>query len=266
MKLFAEFAIPIAGTIALAVLTPVVRHVVRRLADALDLKESEHVERLVLEKVDEGIAYAEQRGLQWTKARGALPDGAQKLDWALKFIGRELDAVGVIDVTTQRLIDLIESRLGDARAPGDAVEGMETTQRLRMERLRASVPPAVTALLAFVLLGGCAGAAAGTHVELARGAGTLIDGAGDAIEAVCTVDALRVHENPLRFGERCEKTRDAQHVAVELWELWVELGQQEDVDLDAVLVVARRLASAYDEVRTFVADFGRELPALEVPR
>ncbi|MEO0326788.1 MAG: hypothetical protein AAF447_27850 [Myxococcota bacterium] len=133
-------------------------------------------------------------------------------------------------------------------------------------RSRPPATPTTFAMLLALVLVGCAGRAAGAHVEAARASSTLVDAAGEALEAVCTVEALRAAQTPRLFGERCEKARDAQHVAVELMQTWFELGQADKVDVDSVLVVARRLVATYDEVRGFLALVGRELPALEVPR
>ena len=129
-KAVIEFMIPIIGDLAAPAIAVIAAYAARRLAKFLSVQESEKLEAFVREKVGDGVAYAEQMGLRFARDRGELPDSAAKLSWALGFVQRELEASGIVDVGAGRIVELIESRLGDRDAPGDAIAAGDTLRRL----------------------------------------------------------------------------------------------------------------------------------------
>ena len=154
-KLAVEHLLPILATLALAVVTPLAAWLSRKVSRFLGEREAEMFEETLIVLVDRGIARAEQRGLMWAKDRGELPAGAQKLEWALEFLGSELAERGR-EIAERRLVDLIESRLGTEGAPGDAVEAMEIAATLSAQKVKqrlSTIPPAAGALLALTLVG-----------------------------------------------------------------------------------------------------------------
>lgn len=79
----------------------------------------------------DAVAYAEQRAYAWAASNGALPAGALKLQWALEFAEREARARGLVKLAKERLVALIEARLGDPNSPGGAYRAEATVARLR---------------------------------------------------------------------------------------------------------------------------------------
>jgi hypothetical protein len=79
----------------------------------------------------DAVAYAEQRAYAWAASNGALPAGALKLQWALEFAEREARARGLVRLAKERLVALIEARLGDPNSPGGAYRAEATVARLR---------------------------------------------------------------------------------------------------------------------------------------
>lgn len=104
------------------------------LAVKLDVEDAHAlslIEEQVTKVVDGGISYAEQLANGWTRERGALPTQAQKLQWAVDWIVREAKRRGLPELARDALVDLIESRLGDPKAPGDADRAGALAARLR---------------------------------------------------------------------------------------------------------------------------------------
>lgn len=79
----------------------------------------------------DAVAYAEQRAYAWAASNGVLPAGALKLQWALEFAEREARARGLVKLAKERLVALIEARLGDPNSPGGAYRAEATVARLR---------------------------------------------------------------------------------------------------------------------------------------
>ncbi|MEO0326721.1 MAG: phage holin, LLH family [Myxococcota bacterium] len=258
LKLVLETLIPLLADLAGPALAVTAAYVARRVAQHFRLQEDERLDAAITQKVTEAIAYAEQMALQRVKASGSLPPGSDKLRWALQWAQRELEESGIVHVTAERLVDLIESRLGDPDTPGSAVEAMETAAELRLSRFRERVSTASVALLAVLLAGGCAGRAAQVHLKTAQSAHVAIELAADVIEATCTT-ARAEREGPA-FAERCHRAVEGQHLAVEAHTAWTSAAATEGLDGPTVLARLGDLIRLYDELRDFAATYGRDLP------
>ncbi len=126
-------------------------------------------------------------------------------------------------------------------------------------------------LLVVVLSFGCSSVTR-LHVNAAQVTRTVVDSAGDSIEAVCTVKAVRDlveagrRAEAIQMVDRCEAAAESQHVAVELWQDWVsalmvaQTGQ--DFDVALALHIARRLIRTYVEVRDLLSSLGVDAPGL----
>lgn len=79
----------------------------------------------------DAVAYAEQRTMRWALDEHALPPSAQKLKWALDFAEREARERGLAKLAKDRLVALIEARLGDPDSPGGAYRAEAAAARLR---------------------------------------------------------------------------------------------------------------------------------------
>lgn len=133
-KVVTEALLPVVLSIVGGMLLMLGKFAHRWLAQKLQVEElvaEEKRDDLVRKVVEGGISYAEQRALQWAREHGALPDGAAKMRWALTWIATELDRRGLPALAKARIEDLIESRLGDPRAPGDADRAGAVAARLR---------------------------------------------------------------------------------------------------------------------------------------
>jgi len=123
-KVATEALLPFVLSLVGGALLILGRYAHRWLARKLDVEEliaEEHRDALVRSIIEGGISLAEQRAMVRLRERGELPDGAKKLEWALEWAIAEMKRRGVPELARDYLIDLIESRLGDPRAPGVSI-------------------------------------------------------------------------------------------------------------------------------------------------
>lgn len=133
-KVATEVVVPVLLSIVTGALLILGRYVHRWLAEKLGVEAliaEEKRDALVREVIDGGIAYAEQRALQWARSEKRLPEGAEKLRWALHWISSELQRRGLPAIAKERLEDLVDSRLGNPFAPGGADRAEAEAARLR---------------------------------------------------------------------------------------------------------------------------------------
>jgi len=133
-KVAAEVIVPVLLTLVSGALVILGRYVHRWLAAKLGVEEliaEEKRDSITREIIDGGIAYAEQRAMQWARTEHNLPDGAAKLRWALNWISSELHRRGLPAIAKERLEDLVDSRLGNPSAPGSADRAEVEAMRLR---------------------------------------------------------------------------------------------------------------------------------------
>lgn len=79
----------------------------------------------------DAVAYAEQRANLFARSEHELPPSAQKLRWALDFAEREARERGLVKLAQDRLVALIEARLGDPESPGGSYRAEAEVARLR---------------------------------------------------------------------------------------------------------------------------------------
>lgn len=89
-----------------------------------------NAEKLLVQILDEGIAFAEQKGLVWARNVGELPEGALKLGWALDFVKVQMKEHRLPERTRDYLVDRIEARLGNPSAPGESIRGNDAALKL----------------------------------------------------------------------------------------------------------------------------------------
>lgn len=79
----------------------------------------------------DAVAYAEQRANLFARSEHELPPSAQKLRWALDFAEREARERGLVKLAQDRLVALIEARLGDPESPGGSYRAEAEAARIR---------------------------------------------------------------------------------------------------------------------------------------
>lgn len=132
------------------------------------------------------------------------------------------------------------------------------------------VPGALIGLLlccAVLPATGCGAGAAQVHLETARATRSVVADAAVTLEAVCTVEhaeALSDHAEQLRYVDRCNAAREAQHLAVELWESYVVAAASDGLDAPTVTRLVARLSGTWAELRQLVIELGGRLPDLGI--
>lgn len=226
------------------------------------------LDALLVRLTDMAVAYAEQRGRVYARDRGALPASAAKLEWALDFLSREMAERKLPQKARDHLVDLIEARLGTPEAPGTADRATDAVLRLQAGASKA------TALLVVLMVTlpsvGCGAQRYRTHLTAAQTSREVIQQGGEVLEGTCTPEALvsiEQAEGPadaLRFGERCEAAREAQHLSVSLWTDWVVAAAAEGLDAPTMLRAAAALLDTWRELSELVGALGGDLPTLDL--
>lgn len=111
LSVFLDHALELVGTLLLIAAAPLL-HALYRKVETLTGIKIDDAERARLDSiVFDGIAKAEQ----WARVRaksGTATAGSEKLDHALDFITETAKAAGMKDVARDRVIALIEAKLG----------------------------------------------------------------------------------------------------------------------------------------------------------
>jgi hypothetical protein len=282
-KVATESLLPVVLTLVSGAMLILGRYVHRWLAAKLGVEQliaEEKRDALVRDVIDGGIARSEQRTVQWARERGELPPGPAKLEWALKWIVDELHRRGLPELGRDQLAELVEARLGDPRAPGEADRASAVLYRLRgddvdRERSTAAARGAVLfAVLACVApLGGCSTGQLQAHTTAARLARSTLDTTATGIEAAC---APAVSERMGRAGvsaddhaehrDRCTRAAAGHEVTRQSWLGYVDAvlaaASGGRVDLGDILAWAAQLTEAYGAVAELLRELGREPPPL----
>lgn len=103
---------------------------------------------------------------------------------------------------------------------------------------------------------GCGARAMQRHLTTARASHSAIESAAEAIEEVCTVEALRAAADPETFGDRCEIAVTSQHLLVELWSDYVEAVVVDGLDAPTAIRLGRRIALTYSSLRAWISSVG----------
>jgi len=103
---------PIALVLIGSTLVYLVRQFMKKYGIKLDVEIKNLTEVLLIQFVQEGIAYAEQWAKQYVKTHDTAPDGASKMDIALKFISEELKRHGLDNLAERAIRNKIEAILG----------------------------------------------------------------------------------------------------------------------------------------------------------
>ena len=133
-KVVTEALLPVVLSIVGGMLLMLGKFAHRWLAQKLQVEEliaEEKRDQLTKEVVDGGITFAEQKGMGWARERGELPPSAAKLKWALDWIIPEMKRRGLPELAREKLEELIDSRLGNPKAPGHADRAEVAVSRLR---------------------------------------------------------------------------------------------------------------------------------------
>lgn len=133
-QVFVEQMAPVVANIVGAALSVAMLAATTLILRRLGLEKVAHHHRtheLVLTWVEEGVALAEHRGLVWARDRGELPEGAQKLEWALQHVVREMKEAGIPELARDRLVHLVEAVLGTPSAPGHEDRAEAVAMRLK---------------------------------------------------------------------------------------------------------------------------------------
>lgn len=111
LSVLLDHALELVGTLLLIAAAPLL-HALYRKVEALTGIKIDDAERARLDAiVFDGISKAEQ----WARVRakaGTTTAGSEKLDHALEFITQSAKAAGVKDVARDRIVALIEAKLG----------------------------------------------------------------------------------------------------------------------------------------------------------
>lgn len=125
-KTATELLLPVVLLIAGPALAALSRSGVRWFAartQLLNIEQERAIADAFTAVIDGGVAYAEARALRWAQERDQIPPGAEKLEAALTWIVDEAQDRGLPELGRDRLVRMIESRLGTDGAPGGLVRG-----------------------------------------------------------------------------------------------------------------------------------------------
>ena len=127
---------------------------------------------------------------------------------------------------------------------------------------------AVVALLLLAVTGvcGCGASALQQHATAAKVARTSLDVGATGIEAACDPAEVAERDDAQDRARACVRAFEAHDVARATWSTYVSAlvlaADEDDVDLLALIPIARQLVAAYREVAEAVASFGGSMPAL----
>jgi len=116
VKIVGENLLPIVVTIIMPILVVLARKGIKWLEKKLDFDMSVENENLLLEYVQQGVAYAEEKAMQKLKVDPAdMTPGQKKLDTALEFVREQVQRQGWDELAGEKLARLIEAALNKQR-------------------------------------------------------------------------------------------------------------------------------------------------------
>jgi len=104
--------LPVILTFVVPILGAVIVWVLRKIHEKTGIDIDAAQQQMLIDAIDHGIGFAEQWALNQSKVTGTPPDGAAKLDAAVKFVLEALDKLGITGKARDELVKLIEARLG----------------------------------------------------------------------------------------------------------------------------------------------------------
>ena len=114
VKAIVEAILPIAATLAIAVLTPVAMWAGRKLQAKLNIDSEIALDQQLARIVEQGVYYAEEQGRQWAKDGETIsPDG--KLRSAIDYVSKRLEEMGIVAASAETITALIEAKLNQER-------------------------------------------------------------------------------------------------------------------------------------------------------
>ena len=268
-KTITEHLLPPVLIIVAGVLTMLGRYLMKWLAHKLRAEqfyEQQAVEAAVDRVVSSAVSYAEQMALSWARDKQELATGPRKLDWALGYIRREMMEQRLPEMARDRMVDLIEARLGSPEAPGEAVRAQDAMMKLRSS--------AITGAVLCLFLAACGGA---TSIERAtRAYGSVRAVHTRAVQTLRTVisEDLRDHCSEAADPSGCVQERAARwsatqsavnaaaaslDVSADALLLWAERNQPNDVPAELCPVIAESV-EAVRAYMTMLDDLGHGLP------
>jgi len=113
---------------------------------------------------------------------------------------------------------------------------------------------------------GCGASALQQHATAAKVTRSALDVSAAGIEAACEPDEVRQRADAQERARACVRAFEAHDSARAAWTTYVAAlvlaADEDDVDLFALIPIARQLAALYREVAEAVASFGGSIPAL----
>jgi len=127
------------------------------------------------------------------------------------------------------------------------------------------VKAAIIAALSAVVFS-CGTSALQQHATAAKVTRSALDVSAAGIEAACEPDEVRQRADAQERAGACVRAFEAHDSARAAWTTYVAAlvlaADEDDVDLFALIPIARQLAALYREVAEAVASFGGSIPAL----
>lgn len=113
---------------------------------------------------------------------------------------------------------------------------------------------------------GCGASALRQHATAAKVSRAALDVGATGIEAACEPDRVRQRDDAQARARACIRAFESHDVARTAWTTYVAAlvlaADEGDVDLLALIPIARQLVGAYRELAEAVAAFGGEMPPL----
>lgn len=120
-KVIGDFLVPTFALILAGVIAALLRSLFKYLKEKHGFDMGQAAEQGLLDAVDRGINYAEEKAVKALKLGDDAPEGAKKLQAALDYVESEVQRLGYDKLARDKLVELIEAKLNAKRAKGEAV-------------------------------------------------------------------------------------------------------------------------------------------------
>lgn len=124
-KVVMENILPVVFTIALPIIILLVKRLIVYLEKKWGFEMDDEMEGKLNEVIRRAVSYAEEKAMKAVRTGDDIPDGAKKLDHALEFAISEAERMGLTQLAREKLAELIEAHLFDARRDGDVPETLK---------------------------------------------------------------------------------------------------------------------------------------------
>lgn len=119
LKVVADAIIPTFALVLAGVVAALMKIGLNKLKEKYDFDIGQAAEQGLLQAVDRGISYAEEKAVKALKLGEGAPDGAGKLQSALEYVESEVQRLGYDEMARDKLVELIEAELNKKRARGE---------------------------------------------------------------------------------------------------------------------------------------------------